>query len=117
MFQALTNKIAPPLKIEKPRQPRHSTYTEFIRGIKKQEFDQVIIQPNRGVAVFLDKEGLAGDSQIVPNQEFWRVVTEQDDVDVLIDMASPPNTLLDNLNIFFMLTFLFIAMRSFGIFG
>jgi cell division protease FtsH len=117
MFQALTNKIAPPLKIEKPRQPRHATYTEFVRGIKKQEFDQVIIQPNRGVAVFLDKEGLVGDSQIVPNQEFWRVLTEQDDADVLIDMASPPNTLLDNLNIFFMLTFLFIAIRSFGLFG
>ena len=117
MFQALTNKIAPPLKIEKQRQPRHATYTEFVRGIKKQEFDQVIIQPNRGVAVFLDKEGLVGDSQIVPNQEFWRVVTEQDDADVLIDMASPPNTLLDNLNIFFMLTFLFIAIRSFGLFG
>jgi len=117
MFQALTNKIAPPLKIEKRPPPRHATYTEFIRGIKKQEFEQVIIQPNRGVAVFLDTEGVVGDSQIVPNQELWRVVTEQDDVDVLIDMASPPNTMLDNLNIFFMLTFLFIAIRSFGLFG
>ena len=117
MFQALTNKIAPPVKIEKQRPPRHATYTEFVRGIKKQEFEQVIIQPNRGVAVFLDKEGLVGDSQIVPNQEFWKVITEQDDADVLIDMASPPNSLLDNLNIFFMLTFLFIAIRSFGILG
>ncbi|AUT18983.1 hypothetical protein DSLPV1_012 [Dishui lake phycodnavirus 1] len=117
MFQALTNKIAPPVKIEKQRPPKHATYTEFVRGLKKQEFEQVIIQPNRGVAVFLDKEGLVGDSQIVPNQEFWRIVTDQDDADVIIDMASPPNTLLDNLNIFFMLTFLFIAIRSFGLFG
>lgn len=117
MFQALTNKIAPPIKIEKKQKPRHATYTEFVRGIKKKEFDQVIVQPNRGVAVFLDKEGLVGDSQIVPNQEFWKVITEQDDADVLIDMASPDNSLIDNLNIFFMLTFLYIAIRSFGLFG
>ena len=117
MFQALTNKIAPPVKIEKQHPMRRATYTEFVRGIKKQEFDQVIIQPNRGVAVFLDKEGLVGDSQIVSNQALWKVLTEQDDVDVLVDAASPPNSVLDNLNIIFMLTFLFIVIRSFGLFG
>ena len=118
MFQALTNKIAPPVKIEKEHPTRLATYTEFVRGVKKREFDQVIIQPNRGVAVFLDKEGLVGDSQIVSNQALWKVLTEQDGVDVLIDTAaSPPNSVLDNLNIVFVLTFLFIAIRTFGLFG
>jgi cell division protease FtsH len=118
MFNALTNKIAPPVKIEKEHPMRRATYTEFVRGVKKREFDQVIIQPNRGVAVFLDKEGLVGDSQIVSNQALWKVLTEQDGVDVLIDTAaSPPNSVLDNLNIVFVLTFLFIAIRTFGLFG
>lgn len=117
MFQALTNKIAPPVKIEKQHPTRRATYTEFVRGVKKHEFDQVIIQPNRGVAVFLDKEGLVGDSQIVSNPALWKVLTEQDGVDVLIDTASPPNSVLDNLNIVFMLTFLYIVIRTFGLFG
>ena len=118
MFHAFTNKIAPPVKIEKEHPTRRATYTEFVRGVKKREFDQVIIQPNRGVAVFLDKEGLVGDSQIVSNQALWKVLTEQDGVDVLIDTAaSPPNSVLDNLNIVFVLTFLFIAIRTFGLFG
>ena len=118
MFKALTNKIAPPVKIEKEHPTRRATYTEFVSGVKKREFDKVIIQPNRGVAVFLDKEGLVGDSQIVSNQALWKVLTEQDGVDVLIDTAaSPPNSVLDNLNIVFMLTFLFIAIRTFGLFG
>jgi len=117
MFHALSGKIAPSIKIDpsnKPRDPRHVTYSEFVRGIKKKEFDQVVVQPNRGVVAFLDKEGFAGDSVIVPNQEFWRVLTEQQDANVLIDTVAPRNTLIDNINIIFMLTVLFIFIRSFG---
>ena len=81
------SQIAPSVKVEKPKQ-KHTSYSEFVKKIKSNEIQQVVISPNKSQAVYLDDEGNLGDSQITQNQELWKLLTNTE-ADVLVDMSSP----------------------------
>lgn len=107
---------APPLKIsETPAkqkvEPRHVTYSQFIRKLEKKDMDQVVFRPNSGVAVFLTKDGEVGDAQVVANPELWRVLT-QSDAEVALDLSPPPTSFLENVSMVVTLFFFGLVVRS-----
>jgi len=80
---------SPPVKVEK----RVSSYSEMIRGVTEGKVKQVYIPSTQtGVAVFIDEDEGVGVSQIVQNQELWRILSQSEaDVQIL----EPPSTDID----------------------
>src|SRR6056300_51598 len=88
-----------------------------MRSLDKKEIQEVVFKPNSGIAEYLTKEGEVGDAQVVANPELWKSFS-QSDADVLINLAPPPATFLENFSTFLTVFFFVIIIRSiFGIFG
>lgn len=86
---ALGQKIAPPVKIErKPPPNQHVSYSDFVKKIKNNEVEQVVVNPNNSKVVFLNTDGTIQDSTLVQNQELWKLLTHTD-ADVKVDIPSP----------------------------
>src|SRR6056300_1025030 len=98
---------SPPVKVEK----RESSYSEMIRGVTEGKVKQVYIPSTQtGVAVFIDEDEGVGVSQIVQNQELWRILSQSEaDVQIL----EPPSTDIDFMSIFWMVLLLSFIFRSF----
>jgi len=98
---------SPPVKVEK----RVSSYSEMIRGVTEGKVKQVYIPSTQtGVAVFIDEDEGVGVSQIVQNQELWRILSQSEaDVQIL----EPPSTDIDFMSIFWMVLLLSFIFRSF----
>ena len=97
---------APPVKVE-PKKPRHVTYSDFIKKIKNNEVDQVVMKPNQNYGVILEKDGSVSDAQVIQNQELWKILTHTE-ADVQIDMATPPD-----YSLLFLPIFLYLFFRMF----
>jgi len=97
---------SPPVKVEK----RVSSYSEMIRGVTEGKVKQVYIPSTQtGVAVFIDEDEGVGVSQIVQNQELWRILSQSEaDVQIL----EPPSTDIDFMSIFWMVLLLSFIFRS-----
>jgi len=88
-----------------------------MRSLDKKEIQEVVFKPNSGIAEYLTKEGEVGDAQVVANPELWKSFS-QSDADVLINLAPPPATFLENFSTFLTVFFFVIIIRSiFGILG
>ena len=112
MFSIGQSIAAPPIqapKRERIYQPR--TYTEFIRGLKNGELPEVLIKPNQSLAAFEDNQGNYGETQIIQNQDLWQTISESD-ANVRIDVTAPVS-ISDTISTFFLLTFIFLVIRSF----
>jgi len=73
---------APPLT-SKNKDLGTVSYSDLVRGVQKKEIKEVYLpSTSTGVAVFTDKDGNYGVSQIVQNQEFWKIMTDQTDATV-----------------------------------
>jgi len=111
---ALQSKTAPPLKIGTTKDLKHHSYTQFVQKLKTKKLQEVVLKPNIGKVIFLDKDGELGDAQVVANPSLWQLVTEYSDTDVRIDLnSSPPMNFLDGVSMFFLLVFSFILIRAF----
>ena len=108
----ITSKVAPPVKIDK-KKPKHTSYTNFVKKIKSNEIEQVIVSPNKNQAVFIDDEGNLGDSQIMQNQELWKLFTNTE-ADVVVDMSNPPALNYSLLFLPLMIYFFFRMFLSIG---
>ena len=55
----IVNRIfsSPPIKIEKKPEYEHRIYSDFIRGVKKNEITKVEVDPNKDVVYFEEKNG------------------------------------------------------------
>lgn len=63
---ALGQKFAPPVKIErKPPPNQHVSYSDFVKKIKNNEVEQVVVNPNNSKVVFLNTDGTIQDSTLV----------------------------------------------------
>jgi cell division protease FtsH len=102
------SKVAPSVKVEKPKQ-KHTSYSEFVKKIKSNKIEQVVISPNKSQAVYLDDEGNLGDSQIMQNQELWKLLTNTE-ADVLVDMSSPASF---NYSLLFLPLLIYFFFRMF----
>ena len=99
---------SPPLKIGKKEEPKHVPYSEFLRGVKKNEIKKAGINPNNDVVYFEQKNGTIGSSYYVPSEDFWQTMKESE---VIYDIERLPNS---NINEF--ISFVFITIGFFAIF-
>jgi len=102
---------APQIKITPKREYHPRTYSEFIKGLKKNELPEVLIRPNQNLAAFEDDEGNYGDVQIIQNQDLWQTIAESD-ANVRIDMTTGVS-ISDTISVLFLLSFIFFVIRSF----
>jgi len=100
---------SPPVKVEK--EPVRSSYSQMLKGVIDGKVKQVYIPPSQtGVAVFIDKDDEIGVSQIVQNQELWRVLSQSNaDVEVLEE----PKTDIDFMSIFWLVLLSSFIFRTF----
>ena len=99
---------SPPLKIGKKEEPKHVPYSEFLRGVKKNEIIKAGINPNNDVVYFEQKNGTIGSSYYVPSEDFWKTMKESE---VIYDIERLPHSNFNEL-----VSFIFIMIGSFAIF-
>jgi cell division protease FtsH len=99
---------SPPLKIEKKEAPKHIPYSEFLKGVKKNEIIKAGINPNNDVVYFEQKNGTIGSSYYVPSEDFWKTMKESE---VIYDIERLPHSNFNEL-----VSFIFIMIGSFAIF-
>ena len=86
------------------------TYSQFIKGLRKNEFPSVTVRPNKHIAIFQKKNGDYGDVQIPDNEQLWQTLIESD-ADVIVD-SSQPVSLIENIVIFFFIAYVFTLARA-----
>ena len=108
---SVVNRIfsSPPIKIEKKPEYEHRIYSDFIRGVKKNEISKVEVDPNMDIVYFEEKDGAISTSYYVPSEDFWKTMSESQ---VDFDLIRVPNG--GNINEF--ITFMFITIGFFAIF-
>ena len=107
----IVNRIfsSPPIKIEKKPEYEHRIYSDFIRGVKKNEITKVEVDTNKDVVYFEEKNGTIATSYYVPSEDFWKTMSESQ---VDFDLIRIPNG--GNLNEF--ISFMLITIGFFAIF-
>ena len=107
----IVNRIfsSPPIKIEKKPEYEHRIYSDFIRGVKKNEITKVEVDPTKDVVYFEEKNGTIATSYYVPSEDFWKTMSESQ---VDFDLIRIPNG--GNLNEF--ISFMLITIGFFAIF-
>ena len=99
---------SPPLKIEKKEPPKHVPYSEFLRGVKKNEITKAEIEPNNNIVYFEEKNGTISSSYYVPSEDFWQTMKESE---VIYDIERLPTSNINEL-----ISFIFIMIGSFAVF-
>jgi cell division protease FtsH len=115
MFSSILHPTkAPPVKIGTTKDPEHFTYTQFVRKLKTNELQEVVLKPNVSQVLFLEKNGAVGDAQVLTNPTLWQLLTDENDVDVRVDLESHgPMNPLDIVSVLFLLFFSFVLIRAF----
>ena len=99
---------SPPLKIEKKEPPKHVPYSEFLRGVKKNEITKAGIDPNNDIVYFEEKNGTISSSYYVSSEDFWQTMKESE---VIYDIERLPTSNINEI-----ISFIFIMIGSFAVF-
>ena len=100
---------SPPLKIEKKPEYEHRIYSDFIKGVKKNEIVKAEINPQSDIVYFEEKNGTVGTSYYTPSEDFWKTMSESQ---VDFDLVRTP--IGGSFNDF--VSFMFITIGFFAIF-
>ena len=100
---------SPPLKIEKKPEYEHRIYSDFIKGVKKNEIVKAEINPQSDIVYFEEKNGTVGTSYYTPSEDFWKTMSESQ---VEFDLVRTP--IGGSFNDF--VSFMFITIGFFAIF-
>ena len=100
---------SPPLKIEKKPEYEHRMYSDFIKGVKKNEIVKAEINPQSDIVYFEEKNGTVGTSYYTPSEDFWKTMSESQ---VDFDLVRTP--IGGSFNDF--VSFMFITIGFFAIF-
>ena len=100
---------SPPLKIEKKPEYEHRIYSDFIKGVKKNEIVKAEINPQSDIVYFEEKNGTVGTSYYTPSEDFWKTMSESQ---VDFDLVRTP--IGGTFNDF--VSFMFITIGFFAIF-
>ena len=100
---------SPPLKIEKKPEYEHRIYSDFIKGVKKNEIVKAEINPQSDIVYFEEKNGTVGTSYYTPSEDFWKTMSESH---VDFDLVRTP--ISGTFNDF--VSFMFITIGFFAIF-
>jgi cell division protease FtsH len=100
---------SPPLKIEKKPEYEHRIYSDFIKGVKKNEIVKAEINPQSDIVYFEEKNGTMGTSYYTPSEDFWKTMSESQ---IDFDLVRTP--IGGTFNDF--VSFMFITIGFFAIF-
>ena len=98
-----------PIKIEKKPEYEHRIYSDFIKGVKKNEIVKAEINPQSDIVYFEEKNGTVGTSYYTPSEDFWKTMSESQ---VEFDLVRTP--IGGSFNDF--VSFMFITIGFFAIF-
>lgn len=98
---------APSVKVSKKPEPR--LFSDFVKGVKRNEVREVIVQPNTSLVYYLD-EGGPSVTNYVGSNPFWETLMESD-ADVSVDFATSSVSFGDITSIGFTLLLAFALLR------
>src|SRR5210317_104858 len=99
---------APSVKVSKKPEPR--LFSDFVKGVKKNQVQEVIVQPNTSLVYYLDEDGPSVTNYVGSNP-FWETLMESD-ADVQLDLSNSMN-FADIVSIGFTLLFSIALLRMF----
>jgi len=82
---------APSIKVnkqEKPQpQPQPKLFSDFVKGVKKNEVHDVLIKPNDGLVYYTSDDGETSFANYIPSNPFWEMLMESD-ANIQTDLSS-----------------------------
>src|SRR6056300_452552 len=101
---------APSISVKKSDKPQPKLFSQFIRGVKKNEVQDVLVQPNNRFVSYMDENDELSISNYVPSEAFWNTLIESD-ANVNLDLAASNTSLSDVTSIGFTLLLGFVLLR------
>ena len=98
---------APSVKVSKKPEPK--LFSDFVKGVKRNEVREVIVQPNTSLVYYLD-EGGPSVTNYVGSNPFWETLMESD-ADVSVDFATSSVSFGDITSIGFTILLAFALLR------
>ena len=99
---------APSVKVSKKPEPR--LFSDFVKGVKKNQVQEVIVQPNTSLVYYLDEDGPSVTNYVGSNP-FWETLMESD-ADVQLDLSNSMS-FADIVSVGFTLLFSIALFRMF----
>ena len=80
---------APSIKVNKQEktQPQPKLFSDFVKGVKKNEVHDVLIKPNDGLVYYTSDDGETSFANYIPSNPFWEMLMESD-ANIQTDLSS-----------------------------
>ena len=101
---------APSISVQKKDKPQPKLFSQFIRGVKKNEVQDVLVQPNNRLVYYIDENDELSISNYASSETFWNTLIESD-ADVSIDFETSGMSFGDITSIGFTLLLAFALLR------
>jgi cell division protease FtsH len=101
---------APSISVQKRDKPQPKLFSQFIRGVKKNEVQDVLVQPNNRVVYYIDENDELSISNYASSETFWNTLIESD-ADVSVDFETSSMSFGDITSIGFTLLLAFALLR------
>ena len=98
------------ISVRKKDKPQPKLFSQFIRGVKKNEVQDVLVQPNNRLVYYIDENDELSISNYASSETFWNTLIESD-ADVSIDFETSGMSFGDITSIGFTLLLAFALLR------
>ena len=78
---------APSVKVKKQEKPQPKLFSDFVKGVKKNEVHDVLIKPNEGLVYYMNDDGETSFANYIPSNPFWEMLMESD-ANIQTDLSS-----------------------------
>jgi len=78
---------APSINIKKQEKHQPKLFSDFVKGVKKNEVHDVLIQPNNGLVYYINEDGETSFTNYIPSNPFWEMIMDSD-ANVEMDLSS-----------------------------
>ena len=69
---------APSVKVKKQEKPQPKLFSDFVKGVKKNEVHDVLIKPSEGLVYYMNDDGETSFANYIPSNPFWEMLMESD---------------------------------------
>jgi len=77
---------APSVKV-KQEKPQPKLFSDFVKGVKKNEVHDVLIKPSEGLVYYMNDDGETSFANYIPSNPFWEMLMESD-ANIQTDLSS-----------------------------
>src|SRR5210317_392173 len=78
---------APSVKVKKQEKPQPKLFSDFVKGVKKNEVHDVLIKPSEGLVYYMNDDGETSFANYIPSNPFWDMLMESD-ANIQTDLSS-----------------------------